>query len=110
MYLHYVPHIYNKVKIYIDIIWKLRNIMIKNKILDLQLHINFNLLLNYWFYIVVFIVVIKEQSCRIFEIFVKYLTKQSRVITLTSKLRKVKELLEKNIKKLKLIFYIIIIV
>lgn len=46
MYLHYVPHIYNKVKIYIDIIWKLRNIMIKSKILDLQLHINFNLL-NY---------------------------------------------------------------
>lgn len=61
MYLHYVPHIYNKVKIYIDIIWKLRNIMIKSKILDLQLHINFNLL-NYWFYIIVFIIVIKEQS------------------------------------------------
>lgn len=57
----------------------------------------------------------KEQSCGIFEIFeiVKYLTEQSSVkvteiITFTSKLRKVKELL-KNIKKLKLIFYVIII-
>lgn len=57
----------------------------------------------------------KEQSCGIFEIFeiVKYLTEQSsvkvtKIITFTSKLRKVKELL-KNIKKLKLIFYVIII-
>lgn len=55
----------------------------------------------------------KEQSCGIFEIFVKYLTEQSsikvtKIITFTSKLRKVKELL-KNTKKLKLIFYVIII-